>query len=190
MEFNIAYLCLQATREGQASHAHVHEIINGLRKCKCHITLFEPSYAKDFSKPRWYRKLFSFIILQLNLCHLIDRFNLLYVRMHPFAFLSIILSKIYKIPLIIEVNGIMEELYFSFPYLRIFFPLYKYLYIIILKRADAIIVVTPQLKDYYSRFIPNIKYYIIPNAANHEIFNPLAKSSFNFSFDYVFFLVL
>lgn len=187
MKIKIAYICLQATREGQASHAHVHEIINGLRKCGCQITLFEPSYAKEFSIPRWYRKLYSFYTLQLNLCPLIDRFDLMYVRMHPCAFFSIILSKIYKLPLIIEVNGVMEELYFTFPYLRIFFPLYKYLYILFLKKADAIIVVTPQLKNYYLRFIKNVEYYVIPNAANHVIFNPLAKSAFNFSFDYVLF---
>jgi hypothetical protein len=38
----IAYLNLQRATEGQASYAHVHEIIKGLRKREFAVDLFEP----------------------------------------------------------------------------------------------------------------------------------------------------
>lgn len=42
----MAYLCLQATREGQASYAHVHEIIKGLEHRGWEVQLFEPVYGQ------------------------------------------------------------------------------------------------------------------------------------------------
>jgi hypothetical protein len=38
----LSYLCLQATSEGQASHVHVHAILDGLSARGWDCRLFEP----------------------------------------------------------------------------------------------------------------------------------------------------
>ena len=46
----VAYLCLQATRQGQASFAHVHEIIAGLQARGWSVELEQPSYSSEGSR--------------------------------------------------------------------------------------------------------------------------------------------
>ncbi|WP_427365246.1 polysaccharide biosynthesis C-terminal domain-containing protein [Candidatus Caldatribacterium saccharofermentans] len=61
------YLTLQSTREGQAAHAHVHEILKGLRKRGWQTVLFEPRYPKNCSSPSLFKRFWEFIVVQVRL---------------------------------------------------------------------------------------------------------------------------
>ena len=82
---HIAYLCLQATIEGQASHAHVHEIIKGLRTLGYTVDLFEPAYAQTHKQPGPIGRVLEFRRLHRRLAAKLSSYDALYVRKHPYA---------------------------------------------------------------------------------------------------------
>ena len=84
----VAYLCLQATREGQASHAHVHQIIRGLREIGWEVDLFEPDYAGKRRTPGYLGKIYSFLSVQWKMWRRASTADVLYIRSHHAALLT------------------------------------------------------------------------------------------------------
>lgn len=183
----LKYLCLQATQEGQASYAHVHEIINGLEKRKCDVELFEPSYAKENISPSPIRRMLEFIYVQFKLWRKIERCDIIYIRSHFAAFPTSFIAKLKRIPVIQEVNGPYEDLFVAWPWTSHFKALFKWLIKIQYKWANAIIVVTPQLKEWIVKEIGDCSVFVIPNGANTELFNPNAISKYQLQKPYVVF---
>src|SRR5690606_39955263 len=62
----LTYLTLQATSEGQAAHAHVHEIVSNLKKLGWEVTVVGPGDAAgiDVSLPR---RLWRLLTTQMRL---------------------------------------------------------------------------------------------------------------------------
>ncbi len=184
----VLYLCLQVTREGQASHAHVHEIIKGLRNEGWNVELKEPRYVKKSVSPGSIGRLIEFIRLQFAIIPSIRRGNLLYIRGHVATILTVILAKILSKPYVYEVNGPHEDEYISYPYLRkfrrIIEPLKKYQF----KNADGIVAVTPQLATWVTQESENKLTYVIPNGADTNLFRPGVQSERNLPKKYVVFI--
>ncbi|PMQ01795.1 MAG: glycosyltransferase WbuB [Dictyoglomus sp. NZ13-RE01] len=186
----LKYLCLQATQEGQASYTHVHEIINGLQKRGWDVELFEPSYSKKNFAPTILQRLFEFIFTQLKLLIKIKKGDLIYIRSHFAAFPTSIVAKLRKIPVIQEVNGPYEDLFIAWPWTRHFKGFFKWLIKVQYKISDAIIVVTPQLKEWIMSEIGGSKstnIYVISNGANTNLFTPNAESKYKLEKPYVVF---
>jgi glycosyltransferase involved in cell wall biosynthesis len=183
------YLCIQATRQGQASYAHVHEIIKGLRKRGWEVQLFEPKYANNDNLPGPFGRLIAFITVQINLllCMVHFKPDALYIRNHFATFPIALLAKIIHKPVVQEVNGPYEDLFIAWPGTRVAAPLFKWLIRMQLKWADTVVVVTPQLAKWVQnesgqRFIKTI-----PNGANIELFHPQAQLKFDLPKPYVVF---
>lgn len=186
----LKYLCLQATQEGQASYAHVHEIINGLRKRGWDVELFEPSYSKKDFAPTILQRLFEFIFVQLKLLVKLKKDDLIYIRSHFAAFPTSVIAKLKKIPVVQEVNGPYEDLFIAWPWTRYFKGFFKWLIKVQYKISDAIIVVTPQLKEWVISEIGGLKVlnvYVISNGANTDLFTPDAESKYKLEKPYVVF---
>ena len=62
----VAYLCMQATQEGQASYAHVNEIINGLRRRGVAVDLFEPRQRPGRPRPGLLGRAWGFLAVQIR----------------------------------------------------------------------------------------------------------------------------
>ncbi len=178
-ERRLAYLCLQATREGQASFAHVHEIIAGLRKRNWHVDLFAASYEHSTNEPSGIRKLSAFLWVQFKLMHALQhtRYDALYVRHHPFDALSIRAAKRLKIPLIVEVNGSYDDLYVAFPVIRSMCwfatPVMRYG----IREADVVITVTEPLVNWVLHERGRGPVVLISNGANTDLFHPDAPGN-------------
>lgn len=176
-ERRLAYLCLQATREGQASYAHVHEIVAGLCKRGWQVDLFEPPYARSAQEVSLGQKLSQFLRVQLQLIRALrqNRYDAVYIRHHPFDPLSVFATRRLKIPMVLEVNGPYEDLYIAFPWLRplrwLWTPLMRYG----LRAADAIITVTEPLVEWAKREARHERIALISNGANTELFHPDAE---------------
>lgn len=184
----VLYLCLQVTKEGQASHAHVHEIIKGLRNEGWNVDLKEPRYVKKSVSPRSIGRLIEFVRLQLAIIPSIRRCNLLYIRGHVATILTIILAKVFSKPYVYEVNGSYESIYISYPYLYKFRRIIEFLEKYQLKNADGIIAGTPQLATWVTQESGNNLTYIIPNGANTNLFRPGVQSKINLPKKYVVFV--
>lgn len=187
MKKKLKYLCLQATQQGQASYAHVLEIINGLRKRDWNVKLFEPTYAKKNITPGILVRLFEFFIVQIKLWSKVHKKDIIYIRSHFAAFPTALLAKLLNIPIIQELNGPYEDLFISWPVTRNLASIFKLIIRIQLKWANMIITVTPQLKEWVLKEVGNKLVFVIPNGANINLFNPEAISKYRISPPYVVF---
>ena len=169
----LAYLCLQATREGQASHAHVHEIIKGLRKRGWAVDLFEPAYAGLAPAPDPVWRVLEFVRVQLALWGR-KKTDVLYVRLHFAGWPTALLARLRDIRVVQEVNGPYEDLFIAWPWTRRLAGLFCWLMRSQLRWADAVVAVTPQLAE-WAKAQGARSVYVIPNGANTEMFRPDAE---------------
>jgi glycosyltransferase involved in cell wall biosynthesis len=184
----INYLCLQVTKEGQASYAHVHEIIDGLKKRGWDVELYQPSYVNKNISPTVIQKFLGYIFAQLKLIFECSNKDIIYIRSHFGAFLVALWARVFKIPVIQEVNGPYEDLFVAWPWTRKFSKLFIFLMKKQLIWANDIIVVTDQLKEWINKEIHREKnIFVIPNGANTEIFTPTANTNFKNDKEFVVF---
>lgn len=170
----LTYLCMQATREGQASYAHVYEIIRGLQKRGWSVQLYEPPYNKgNKTPPGPLGRAFWFILTQMKMW-LGKRPNVVYIRNHFATLPTAIWARVRNIPTVQEVNGPYEDLFISWPFTKKFAALFKWMIRYQFKLANAIIAVTPQLAEWVKQESDNKNVFVIPNGANIELFKPEA----------------
>lgn len=181
------YLCLQATREGQASHAHVHEIIDGLRRRGWEVELFEPRYARSDVLPGSLGRSFEFLLAQIKFWRKNKGDSILYIRTHFATFPTALLAKLFFLPVVQEVNGPYEDLFIAWPWTRRFAFLFKWLIRTQLKWADSIIVVTDRLREWILQEVGQKPVFIIPNGANINLFHPEAVSKYEIPMPYAVF---
>lgn len=167
----LLYLCLQATREGQASYAHVREIISGLMRRGWRVELYEPPYRGAPVPPNWWKRLFYFLTVQIKLMRAAKP-DVLYIRSHFAAFPAALWAKLRRIPVVQEVNGPYEDLFLAWPFTRHLAGLFRWLIRAQLSWADAIIAVTDELREWVVRETGHKSVYVVPNGANTELFKP------------------
>lgn len=171
----IAYLCLQVTRQGQASYAHVHEIINGLRAEGLDVRLFQPEFSQEEECPPLQRVV-RFMQTQLRLFAARPRPVQIYCRSHLLAFPTAIWAYLNKIPIIQEINCPDTDLYIVWPVMRRFkratTALTRWQY----RKADAVITVTDALADWARSSSGQTAVYVVENGANTSVFRPEAAS--------------
>jgi len=172
----IAYLCLQVTREGQASYAHVHEIINGLQAEGLDVRLYQPAFSKVRESHPLMRVL-EFMKTQVRLWRASPRPALIYCRAHVLAFPTAIWARWRGIPVIQEVNGPDSDLYLAWPVLRPFRPVLSRMVPWQYRSADAVIVVTEALAEWVRSWSGQMNVHVVENGANTEVFRPEAALS-------------
>lgn len=174
----LAYLCLQATTEGQASHAHVHEIIGGLHSLGWEVDLFQPAYAGD-TAPGGCGRMAEFARVQQRLARALRTggYRALYVRGHPLALPAARAARRLDIPVVQECNGPYSDFYAVWPAARLAAPIIEYLARSQFRRADARIAVTQELAGWLERETgrPAV---VIGNGANTNLFSPNATSPY------------
>lgn len=171
------YLCLEATQEGQPSHAHVNEIVDGLRRDGWDVRLFAPSYG-CVEDPGAVRRLVEFVRVQARLMALRgDRPGVLYVRSHFAALPASLWARFRGIALVHEVNGPYEDLFIAWPAACLAAPLFRWLSRVQLRLADAVVVVTKGLDRWVREETGAEVVAVIPNAANVDRFRPGAPTS-------------
>jgi len=184
----IHYLCLQATREGQASHAHVHEIIKGLERRGWEVILFEPGYAADQRSVGIARKLAEFTALQMKACLSSPSPDVIYVRDHVGLLPSFIWARLRRIPVVVEVNGSFADYTVAYPWMRAIRPFIIAAGRLCLRLSGAVIAVTPQLCDWVQLQIGKKATFLVPNGANISLFRPDAERQENPPGPYVTFV--
>ncbi len=168
----IAYLCLQATREGQASHAHVHEIIAGLEEQGHAVELFEPRYAAEsVTPPGPLGRLVEQWRVQRRLIAA-GPFDLVYMRSHFAALPASRWAQRAGWPVVQEVNGPYEDLFLAWPAARWIRPIAIWSGRSQLRGAAAVVAVTPQLAEWARKEGVRSEISVIPNGANVDLFHP------------------
>jgi glycosyltransferase involved in cell wall biosynthesis len=172
-EPSVAYLCLQAARQGQASYAHVHEIVDGLRRRGLGVTLFDVAYAAEGARvPGPAGRLLEFRRTQRRLAASSLGADAVYVRAHPAARPTSRWARGLGIPVVQEVNGPYADVFAAWPAMR---PFERWLVAAMREQyraADALITVTPQLAEWLSAETGRSDVHVIPNGANTSVFTP------------------
>ena len=169
----IAYLCLQVTREGQPSYAHVHEIIAGLERLGAQVRLFEPAYAPG-PLPGAADRLAEFRRVQRRL-RAAERPDVIYMRHHFGLWPAARWAHAHQIPVVHEINGPPEDFFIAWPRARFARPVVKQAIRQQLKWANGIAAVTPGLADWARGHTRRrVPVEVIPNGANDRLFSPAA----------------
>jgi glycosyltransferase involved in cell wall biosynthesis len=181
------YLCFQVTREGQASHAHVNEILRGLERQGWRTALFEPNHAGGRKTPLW-RKVLSSFGPQWRLWKTKPAPDILYYRSHPAAILSIIWARLHGIPVVGEVNGTFADLTLVYPRLWPLAPLVYGVAWACFRLTSALITVTGPLGAWLQSKAGRTPVYVVANAANAELFRPDAQRDCPLADPYIVFV--
>ncbi|SLM50300.1 Glycosyl transferase, group 1 [Nitrospira japonica] len=169
----IAYLALEAPREGQASYVHVVEIIEGLRRRGHVVELFAPSYSDRWIRPSLAGRLWEHLLIQLRLASRVRQYQLIYVRAHPMAALAARAARIFQVPVVHEVNGIYEDIFVGYPTAARWRSLVTRLWRTQYRHAAGLITVTPQLAGWVKQESGGHQpLSVIPNGANTRLFSP------------------
>lgn len=168
----VAFLCLEAPREGQASYTHVNEIVHGLRALGWSIRLFLPKNSDRWKRPGLTRRVLSYGLLQLRMMAAIPRFDVIYIRAHPLAFLLAFAAFLFRRPTFHEVNGTYLDVYVAYPAARRFRWLLNAVQRWQYRHATGLIAVTEGLANWAQAESGGRPVQVIPNGANIEIFRP------------------
>ncbi|MBE0417452.1 MAG: glycosyltransferase family 4 protein [Coriobacteriia bacterium] len=169
---DIAYLCLQVTKEGQASYAHVHEIVGGLKELGHTVTLYEPRHLKRYGP---LVRACEFVRTQRRMQREARGADVVYYRAHFATLLSLLWARRRGIPTVLEVNGPYEDLFIAWPRTRYLRPLFEWMMGTQYRRADALVTVTPGLQRWLAEETGRHGVFVVPNAANHRLFQPEAS---------------
>lgn len=177
-ERSLAYLCLQATIEGQASYAHVHEIIDGLEGLGWSVDLFEPHYAGERG-PGPMGRLIAFAKVHRRFVRALrsGAYDAVYVRGHSLAWPSVRTAQRMGLPVVQECNGPLSDFFVVWPIARLFAPLLKHMATSQFKSADGLIAVTHELAEWLGKETGRVV-DVIGNGANTELFRPGATSPY------------
>lgn len=168
------YLGLQPTREGQASYAHVNEIVAGLRRRSWTVRLIIPPKPRP-GRLDGIRRAVAALVVQAR--YFADcRFQpapFIYIRTSFMALPTATLGKLTGSFVIQEMNGPIDDAYDAWPQLR---PLHRLIALSLrlqFRWADAIICVTPGLIGYLRTFSGRQDgYHVVGNGAAVERFVP------------------
>jgi glycosyltransferase involved in cell wall biosynthesis len=168
----IAYLTLQAPREGEAAYVHVQEMVEGLGAIGCTVELFAPSYRNAWHKPLFPLRMVEHFLIQARVAVRLRAFDVLYVRAHFMALPIAVLASMMGVPVVHEVNGPYEDVLISYPLAAPFRWIIQWLQRAQYKLAQGLIAVTPQLKEWLSAQCGRVPITVVSNGANLEYFNP------------------
>jgi len=174
MRKTLDYICMQPTRQGQASYAHVNEIVAGLRSRGWEVRLVEPPHPRP-GRADGLRRAVAAASTQLGYwarCRFRPA-RFVYIRAHFLTLPTALLSKVAGSIVVQEVNGPTDDVFDAWPQLR---PLSRLLSLVgsaQLRWADAVVVVTPGLEAYVRDHTGRRSgYHVIGNGADVDRFRP------------------
>lgn len=168
----IHYLCLEPLRQGHAAYTHVMEIANAIGKQGFEVTLFHPSYSHQPLLPGWAGRLKGVIKTQMRLIRSFSTADIIYIRWHPFSFLTALWCWLSRKAVLQEVNGPYEDFFISWKAARYFRCVFIYMFRQQLRWADHVIVVTPGLKEFIKGEAGHSRVTVIENGVNVDHFTP------------------
>lgn len=171
----LVYFSPEPDREGHASFTHVHEIINNLREIGWNVNYFSPYYeTANLPSPLQRLSRITHSLVRAMACR---RPNTVYMRWHFASFPLSLWARIRNIPVVIEVNGPVNDLFIAWPSTRKFERIFTWLMKIQLRWAAGIVAVTDGLADLCRDMTDCDKIIeVIPNGANTEHFHPDAAN--------------
>lgn len=176
----LAYFALDVPHKGQASHVHIHEIIDNLRSRGWQIDLFAPPPAQEvrprtvFERAREYSRVIFRTIIRLR------HYDVLYVRAHLLAWPVTFWARLLRLVTAQEVNGIELDVIVSHPWLVPFRRVVRWLYWSQYRISDRLFPVTNELAEWLRLGVGHDRITVVANGANTDLFHPIERESVPF----------
>lgn len=170
--------------------AHIYEISSNLTKLRHNLVLLKVIPPHKQQLPLWARvdrlssripvigtilsEAYTFMLVFFALVRHRGRFDVIY-RRHNALNSEFILSKLFGIPFVKEVNGLEAEIQEEGDNSSVRARIVGWLERFTMPKADRIIVVTHKLKEtlHLDYGIPENKVFVIENGANVDLFKPM-----------------
>lgn len=172
----VAYLSLETPVAGQASHTHVHEIINGLRGNSWTVELFATSGGGASAGTGFARRIVEQLSVQRRLAARLGEFDAIFLRGHFMAWPISCYARIRGTPTVHEINGRPDDVLVTYPALAPLRQMLSALYRSQFRSASQLITVTEGLGAWAETFAGHGRVTVIPNGANTELFCPEGPS--------------
>jgi len=174
----LIYLSPEPERQGHASYTHVHEIINNLKKL---------GWTIDLHCPRYDEKALPGALSRLKeICKTLLRAmragkpDAYYMRWHFAAWPLSFWAKLRSVPVILEINGPVDDLFIAWPITRKLKGFFRWLMESQLRWSGALVAVTSGLGQVCEDVVGKDKtIVVIPNGANTDQFCPGAADQDN-----------
>jgi glycosyltransferase involved in cell wall biosynthesis len=155
----------------------VSEIIAGLRRRGWTVRLFQPSYTDKAAKPGPLGRIAEYAMVQARLWLSRRRGEGIYVRAHFMAAPTALLARLFRIPIVHEINGPYEDIFVTYPWLERFRRPLEALQRIQYRWANHLLPVTEDLAHWVRRECGHDRVTVISNGANTDLFHPGAARS-------------
>jgi len=188
---NLFYICYEDFSLPGAWTTHVKEVVENLHRLGIKVILFSPAFGELATKLN-FKKVYipiirirvlgeylyyTLLFFYLAFYHRKERVDIIYVREMSCCLTASLISWLFKVPLVIEVNGaiLKERKIAGTSKIKIAF--FKLLQGLNLASCHRIVVVAEYLKDYLLKNyrVDKRKIRIIENGANTDIFKPMEK---------------
>jgi len=188
---NILYLFYEYLADGVGGLSHVWEVSKSLQRQGHKVVIFVPSCGKYKANrsleiryvptidARFFRFLSYHFLLLFYAGYYVARHqvDIIYVREMVLSLTPFILSKLFKKPMITEINGDLLNEYELAGYPRFLLATMRLVEMIVCKESQALVCVTEGLRDIFqSRYqLSNEKIRVIPNGTDTDRFHPLDR---------------
>lgn len=189
----IVYLFYEYLAEGVGGLGHIWEVSKNLERQGHKIVIFAPSCGEYKVKEsldiryvptiniRFFR-FFSFhflLLFHLGYYMIHHKVDVLYVREMALSLTPLMLAKIFKKPMITEINGDLLTEYEFAGYPQLFLAAMRSVEMIVLRMSQAVVCVTEGLRDLFQdRYhLSSEKIKVIPNGTDTDRFHPLDRSA-------------
>lgn len=168
----LAYLALETPREGQATHTHIHEIINGLRAAGWSVELIATERGGSSSGSSYFVRALDYLIAQGQLIRRLRQVDAVYMRAHFAALPASICAALCRRPVVQEINGKPDDIMVTYPWLRWLGWLIMLSYRLQMRLAARVIVVTEGLRGWALEQSGHRRISVVANGANVSLFRP------------------
>lgn len=185
----IFYFFYEYISEGLGGLSHVWEVSRHLHKQKYRIIIFAPTCRKYRPKSpveiiyvptidiRFLRFIsFHFLLFFYAAYHMLHhRVDIIYVREMALSLTPLVLAKIFKKPMITEINGDLLSEYESLGYSQFSLSAMRFVERIVCRSSQALVCVTEGLRNIFeARYqLLNENIWVIPNGTDTDCFKPL-----------------
>jgi starch synthase len=192
---NILYLYRGAATQSSGAGIHVREVVKNLARKNKVLLLADQAdpvnhenvteISMNIPKKKGTTYIYTILYLLYNLVRAASKssIDIVYCRDIFSSSCAILLKKLWKIPFVYEVNGILsdESRIRGSSRVDIFFT--RILEYIIFTNSDVFICVTEEIKKAIEEKYRNKKAYFVPNGANTTLFKPIENAAKLLGFD-------
>lgn len=173
--YRILYVSLSALGNMNAQTIHAGEICNHLRAMGHVVDLVSlPSIGRRGAAGLTVTLLRQ-VWVQLSLTPRLRKYDLIYLRGHPSAFVICALARLFRIPVIYEVNGPPADAIAAYPQIRWARSILERMQRFQYGSSSAIVAVTEGLAEQVRAIAPTVSMQVVSNAGNPELFKPTGQ---------------